>query len=211
LTEQKVKDTHTVKGETNQTETNEVEVDEAKKSGSEEEAKQNVEQEIVEPEIIVDEESSIDELRAKLGEAEKKAEENYQKYLRAQADFDNFRRRARKEKEDQASYASLPVIEQFLPALDNFERALASSKETRDAESLAKGVEMVLRQMEQVLTTEGLEVISTIGEAFDPTVHQAVMQVESEEFEAGTVVEELQKGYKLKDRVIRPAMVKVSS
>jgi molecular chaperone GrpE len=211
LTEQKVKDTHTVKGETNQAETNEVEMDDAKSSESEKEAKPNAEQEIVEPEIIVDEESSIDEVRAKLEEAEKKAEENYQKYLRAQADFDNFRRRARKEKEDQASYASLPVIEQFLPALDNFERALASSKETRDAESLAKGVEMVLRQMEQVLTTEGLEVISTVGEAFDPTVHQAVMQVESEEFEAGTVVEELQKGYKLKDRVIRPAMVKVSS
>jgi molecular chaperone GrpE len=179
-----------------------------------EEVTESTKEQTAEPEIIVEEETedtSLDELKTKLTEAEQKAEENYQKYLRAQADFDNYRRRTQKEKEDQAKYASLSVIEQLLPALDNFERALTASKGTQDAESLSKGVEMVFRQMEQVLGAEGLEVIPTVGESFDPTVHQAVMQEESDEFESGTVIEELQKGYKLKDKVIRPAMVKVSS
>lgn len=150
------------------------------------------------------------EHNTKLIEAEQRAEENYQKYLRAQADFDNFRRRTRKEKEDQAKYASLPVIEQLLPALDNFERALDASKGTQDFDSLVQGIEMVFRQMQQVLTTEGLEAIPTVGEVFDPNLHQAVMQVQAEDFASGVVVEELQKGYKLKDKVIRPAMVKVN-
>jgi molecular chaperone GrpE len=203
--EQKINDEHTVDDEINQVKTNQ---------GEEEEATQGTEEPVAEPEIIVEEDTedtSIDELKTKLTAAEQKAEEHYQKYLRAQADFDNFRRRTQKEKENQANYASLSVIEQLLPALDNFERALTASKGTQDAESLSKGVEMVFRQMEQVLSSEGLEVIPTVGEAFDPTVHQAVMQEESDEFESGTVIAELQKGYKLKDKVVRPAMVKVSS
>lgn len=161
-----------------------------------------------------EEESEHDELallQTKLAEAEQKAEENYQKFLRAQADLDNFRRRTRKEKEDQAKYASLPLVEQLLPVLDNFERALAASQEAKDIDTLAKGVEMVFRQIQETLQKEGLEVIESVGTPFDPSVHQAVMMVESEEYESGFVVEEIQKGYKLKDRVIRPAMVKVNS
>jgi molecular chaperone GrpE len=202
--EQKINGKHTVDDDTNQTKANQA---------TEEETPQHTEEQ-AEPEIIIEEETddmSIDELKSKLAVAEQKAEDSYQKYLRAQADFDNFRRRTQKEKENQAKYASLSVIEQLLPALDNFERALTASKGAQDAESLAKGVEMVLRQMEQVLGAEGLETIPTVGEAFDPTVHQAVMQEENDEFESGTVIAELQKGYKLKDKVIRPAMVKVSS
>jgi molecular chaperone GrpE len=196
LSEHKVEDEHKVNDEMNEAE---IKQDEPNQDASEQE------------EIQAEEAVTIDSLQAKLAEAEQKAEENYQKYLRAQADFDNFRKRSRKEKEDQAKYASLGLVEQLLPALDNFERAIAASKGTQDAESLAKGVDMVLRQLEQALTSEGVEAITTVGEVFDPTFHQAVMQVESEEYESGTVVEELQKGYKLKDRVIRPAMVKVSS
>jgi molecular chaperone GrpE len=187
--------------------------EEQKKNDEQEETTQRTEEQ-AEPEIIIEEatdDTSIDDFKSKLSAAEQKAEESYQRYLRAQADFDNFRRRTQKEKEDQAKYASLSVIEQLLPALDNFERALTASKGAQDAESLAKGVEMVLRQMEQVLGAEGLEAIPTVGEVFNPTVHQAVMQEESDQFESGTVIAELQKGYKLKDRVIRPAMVKVSS
>ncbi|WP_202080700.1 nucleotide exchange factor GrpE [Caldalkalibacillus salinus] len=150
------------------------------------------------------------EMQRQLQEAEKKAAEFQQKYLRAQADFDNFRRRTRQEKEEQAKYASLPLVEKLLPALDNFERALAASQDSQDPE-LAKGVDMVYRQIDEVLKQEGLEPILTVGEAFDPNVHQAVMQEESDEYESGIVTEELQKGYKLKDKVIRPAMVKVSS
>ncbi|MDQ0339612.1 molecular chaperone GrpE [Caldalkalibacillus uzonensis] len=155
-------------------------------------------------------ELSMEELEAQLQEAQEKAEEYYQRYLRAQADFDNFRKRTRKEKEDLQKYAALPVIEQLLPVLDNFERALAAGQSTQDAESLMKGVEMVFKQVQQVLTEQGLEEIEAVGKPFDPHVHEAVMQVESEDHDSGIVVEELQKGYKLKDKVIRPAMVKVS-
>jgi molecular chaperone GrpE len=147
--------------------------------------------------------SELDELR-------KLSDENYQRYLRAQADFDNFRRRARQEKEDFAKYASLKVIEQLLPVVDNFERALASSKDTKDFDALVKGLDMTFRQLDQLLVQEGLTAIDTVGQPFNPEYHQAIMQVESEEHENGIVVEEVQKGYLLKDKVVRPAMVKVS-
>lgn len=130
--------------------------------------------------------------------------------MRAQADFDNFRRRARQEKEDFAKYASLKLIEQFLPIIDNFERALNSSKETKDFDALVKGLDMTFRQMDQVLSQEGVKAIDSVGQPFNPELHQAVMQVETDEYEEGIVVEELQKGYMLKDKVIRHAMVKVS-
>jgi molecular chaperone GrpE len=146
-----------------------------------------------------------------LEQAKKAAEENYQRFLRTQADFDNFRRRTQKEKEEFAKYASLKLIEQLLPVVDNFERALAASKDNNDFESLAKGVNMIFRQLEQVLTSEGLQAMETVGTPFNPEYHQAIMQVESEEHEEGIVVEEVQKGYMLKDKVLRPAMVKVSS
>jgi molecular chaperone GrpE len=145
-----------------------------------------------------------------LEELRKQADEHYQRFLRAQADFDNFRRRSRQEKEEFAKYASSKLIEQLLPVVDNFDRALASSKDSKDFESLAKGVDMIWRQMNQVLEQEGLKTMETVGKAFDPELHQAIMQVESEEFGEGIVVEEVQKGYILKDKVLRPAMVKVS-
>lgn len=138
-------------------------------------------------------------------------EELQSRLLRSQADFDNFRRRTRQEKEDFAKYASSKLIEQLLPVVDNFERALAVSKESNDFEAFAKGVDMIFRQLQQVLEQEGLQPITAVGEAFDPELHQAVARVDSDEHEEGIIVEELQKGYKLKDRVIRPSMVKVSS
>ncbi len=147
---------------------------------------------------------------SKVDQWKAQAEENYQRFLRAQADFDNFRRRSRQEREESAKYASLKVVESLLPALDNFERALSANKETASVESLIQGVDMVLRQMKQALEQEGLQPMNVVGEPFNPEFHQAVMQVESDEHESGIVVEELQKGYLLKDKVIRPAMVKVA-
>lgn len=133
------------------------------------------------------------------------------KLLRAQADFDNFRRRARQEKEEFAKYASQKLLEQLIPVFDNFERAVSASKENQDLDSLAKGIDMIYRQMSQVLEQEGVKPIEAVGQPFNPEFHQAVMQVESEEHEEGIIVEELQKGYMLKEKVIRPSMVKVSS
>ncbi len=148
--------------------------------------------------------------KSKYEEVQSKADENYQKFLRAQADLDNFRRRTRTEREEAAKYASLGLIDQLLPVVDNFERALASSQTNQDFDSLAKGIDMVFRQMSQTLEQQGLKSIEVVGKPFNPEFHQAIMQVESDEFEEGMVVEEVQKGYFLKDKVLRPAMVKVS-
>lgn len=154
--------------------------------------------------------AEVSEADRQLEEQRKLADEHYQRYVRTQADFDNFRRRSRQEKEDFAKYASAKLIEQLIPVIDNFERAIAASKDNTDHEALLKGVDMIYRQLDQVLVQEGLQRIEAVGQPFNPEFHQAVMQVESEEHEEGTVVEELQKGYMLKDKVIRPSMVKVS-
>lgn len=139
------------------------------------------------------------------------AEENQNRYLRAMADMENMRKRVRKEQDDLAKYASLKVIAELLPVLDNFERALASDRSAMTVDSLLEGVNMVYRQMVQVFEKEGLTPIEAAGKPFDPHLHQAVMQVEDAAYESGVVVEELQKGYQFKDRVIRPAMVKVNA
>lgn len=153
---------------------------------------------------VIDEASEVERWK-------KEAEENHDRLLRAMADMENMRRRFRKEQEDRMKYASLPVVEALLPALDNFERALSVEKENMTVDSLMQGINMVYRQMLQVFEKEGLLAIDATGKPFDPHVHQAVMQVEDSAFEPGTVVEELQKGYQFKDRTVRPAMVKVNA
>lgn len=138
------------------------------------------------------------------------ADEHQARALRVQADFDNFRRRTQKEKEELAQYATSKLVTELLPVLDNFERALATSPAGADSEAFTKGVNMIFRQLEGVLKSEGLAAMETVGQPFNPEYHQAIMQVESEEHEEGIVTEEVQKGYLLKDKVLRPAMVKVS-
>lgn len=130
--------------------------------------------------------------------------------LRMQADYDNFRRRTNQEKASQEKYRAQNLISDILPALDNFERALSVEITEDSSKSLYDGVKMVHRQLVDALKNEGVEVIETVGQEFDPHLHQAVMQVEDENFESNVVVEELQKGYKLKDRILRPSMVKVN-
>lgn len=147
---------------------------------------------------------------ARIAELELQVEEHQQRYLRAQADFDNFRRRTIKEREELAQYATMKLLNQLLPVVDNFERAIAAAKQNSDFEALSKGVDMISRQFNQVLEQEGLKPMEAIGQPFNPEYHQAVMQEQSEEHEEGIVLEELQKGYMLKDKVLRPAMVKVS-
>ncbi|MBF8436008.1 nucleotide exchange factor GrpE [Halanaerobiaceae bacterium Z-7014] len=137
-------------------------------------------------------------------------EEENQKYLnklkRSQADFANYRRRTREEKADLAIKYKVEIIEQILPVLDNFERALASGC---DDDGFSQGVEMIYRQLWTVLKQEGVKEITAVGEEFDHKYHEAVEKVESEE-EEGTVIEEVQKGYLYEDVVVRPAMVKVA-
>lgn len=145
-----------------------------------------------------------DAIRAKY-EAELAEKEN--RYLRLQADFENFRRRTRQEKEELAAVVTQNLLKDLLPFLDNFERALAA--ENSDAESLRAGVEMMYNQLVEALKKEGLEYIETKDKPFDPNFHQAVMRVEDSDKEDGAIVAELQKGYMVKGRVIRPSMVQV--
>lgn len=146
----------------------------------------------------------------RIAELERLAEENQNRYLRAQADFDNFRRRTMKEKEELSQYATAKLVTQLLPVVDNFERALTANAEAAQGDSFAKGVDMIYRQLQQVLEAEGLKAMAPVGEPFDPEHHQAIMTVETGEHDEGIVVEVMQTGYWLKDKVIRPAMVKVS-
>lgn len=128
------------------------------------------------------------------------------RYLRLQADFENFRRRTRQEKEELAAVVTQSFLKDMLPLLDNFERALTADKE---AESFHQGVEMIYKQMVEALKKHGLEYIETAGKKFDPNFHEAVMRVQNSELEDDTIALEMQKGYMAKGRVIRPSMVQV--
>ncbi|WP_281272332.1 nucleotide exchange factor GrpE [Neobacillus piezotolerans] len=143
------------------------------------------------------------ELEQKLAEAENR-------YFRLQADFDNYRRRVKLDSEAAEKYRAQSLISDILPTLDNFERALNMEVEGEHAKSLMQGMEMVYRGLLDALKKEGLEPIEAVGKPFDPHFHQAVMQVEDDSFSPNSVVEEFQKGYLLKDRVIRHSMVKVN-
>ncbi|AZB43682.1 nucleotide exchange factor GrpE [Bacillus sp. FJAT-42376] len=154
--------------------------------------------------------AEISETDSKIASLEAKVEETEGKLLRVQADFENFKRRSRMDAESAQKYRAQNLISEILPALDNFERALKVEASDDKTKSLLQGMEMVHRQLVQALKSEGVEEIETVGKPFDPHLHQAVMQAEEEGYEPNTVIEEFQKGYKLKDRVIRPSMVKVS-
>ncbi|UOY89880.1 nucleotide exchange factor GrpE [Bacillus glycinifermentans] len=156
------------------------------------------------------EENQTELLEKQLKELQERLDEKENKLLRVQADFENYKRRARLDLEAAEKYRSQRIISDLLPALDNFERALGIDPDNEQTKSLLQGMEMVHRQILDALQNEGIEIIPSVGEQFDPNLHQAVMQVEDEAYESNAVVEELQKGYKLKDRVIRPSMVKVN-
>ena len=139
---------------------------------------------------------------------EAQLKEKSDRILRLQADFENFRRRTVKEKEELAAVITQNLLTDLLPLLDNFERAMAV--EQTDGEAFQKGVEMIFTQLREVLDKHGLEGIEAEGKPFDPNVHQAVMRVENPDVEDGTITQVLQKGYQAKGRVIRPAMVQVA-
>lgn len=156
-------------------------------------------------------EGDLSVLKSQLEEERRRAEELYQRLLRSQADFENYRKRVLREKEELAKYGIKPLLEKLLPVVDNLERAIQSAKgEGGDLETFISGIEMVHRQMLEAMKSEGAHPLETVGKPFDPFYHQAIAQEESDG-EKGIVLEEYQKGYMLKDKLIRPAMVKVSS
>lgn len=146
----------------------------------------------------------------KIKELEAKIDEMDNRYLRLQADFDNSRRRAKLDMEAAQKYRVQSIAGNLVEALDNFERATKIEADNEQTKSLLSGMEMVYKGIIDALAKEGIEPISSVGKEFDPHLHQAVMQVQDENFGSNIVVEEFQKGYLLKDRVIRPAMVKVN-
>lgn len=180
-------------------------------------AEEEAETVFAEAELLNEEENSDQALQVELEEVKKqnveltaKLEEAENRMLRMQADFENSRRRTRLDLEATEKYKAQSLITELLPAIDNFERALQVEADNDQVKSLLQGMEMVYRSLLDALKKEGAEQIEAVGKEFDPHLHQAIMQVEDSNFGSNVVVEEFQKGYMLKDRIIRPAMVKVN-
>jgi len=152
-------------------------------------------------------EERIEEMKKELTKVTEEKDEYLNKLKRMKADFVNYRNRVNKEKDQLEIKTKTEIINSLLPIIDNFERALKSVEE--ESEFLS-GVSLIHKQLLDALKKEGLEIIETEGEEFDPAYHEAVMQVESKEHDSGYIVEEIQKGYLMDGKVVRPAMVKVA-
>jgi molecular chaperone GrpE len=140
-----------------------------------------------------------------------KADDNWERLLRATADLDNFKKRAMREREEAIRFANETLIKKLITVLDNFDMALAAAQTQPDsAQSLQAGVAMIYQQLRQVLLESGLEEVDATGKRFDPNWHEAVSQQDSAEVPEGHVLQQLRKGYKLRDRLIRPATVIVA-
>ncbi len=147
--------------------------------------------------------------KKKKDKKDEQIEELSDKLKRQMAEFDNFRKRTEKEKSQMFDMGARTVIEKILPVVDNFERGLAAVEESQKEDAFVSGMDKVYRQMMTELENLGVQAIEAVGEEFNPEYHNAVMQVESEEYESGTVAQELQKGYMYKDAVVRHSMVAV--
>lgn len=134
-----------------------------------------------------------------------------QKFLRVAADFENYKRRTNLEREDLLKYSNAKLIGELLPVIDNFQLGLKNASPSPEVQNFLKGVEMIYTQLVSILEKEGLQKIEAVGQPFDPNMHEAVMQVPDDSVDDDTVVEELRAGYQYKDKVLRPAMVKVST
>jgi molecular chaperone GrpE len=153
----------------------------------------------------------VEKLEESLESAEEEIRELNDKYLRKQADFDNFRKRMLREKEDSIKFANKALLLDIIKVIDDFERALQSSEDSEDFKAFHSGIELIEKQMISMLETNwGLKRFDSTGEPFDPERHEALMMEESEDYDTQTVVEDFMKGYILHDRVIRHAKVKVS-
>ena len=154
---------------------------------------------------------SKDEVVDEKAELEKKANDYLDRYQRTLAEFDNFRKRTMKEKASMYDDGVRDSVLKLIPVVDNFERAVSAVSEEEKESGLYKGIEMVLKQFTEILTSLGVQEIEAEGKAFDPNLHNAVMHIEDENFGENEVAAVLQKGYICKDKVIRPSMVQVAN
>lgn len=171
-----------------------------------------------EQEFTVEEPANTEAAAASAEEApaagESSLEDEVLKYkdaaLRAHAELDNYRKRMVREKQDAIRYANASLVESLIPILDNFELGLSAAKTSTDASGIVQGLEMVRKQLEDFLKDNGIEVVDASGKPFDPNVHDAVAQEPSDEIKEGHVIRQIRRGFKLRDRLIRPASVVVS-
>lgn len=176
-------------------------VDEAEEAKAEE-AEETAEEEAAEEAAAGEDPKESAEEEKKAGEAES------ERYMRLMAEFQNYKRRAAKEKTDTLQYANEKIVAELLPVLDNFERALVT--ETEDTDGYVKGMQLIFEQLYKALENAGLSEIEAMDKEFDPNVHNAVMTETIEDKEDGVITKVLQKGYKLRDKVVRPSMVAVN-
>ena len=155
-------------------------------------------------------ESVVTALQAENEELKTRAEEAEKRLIYAQAEFQNVTRRNMEQTRNEQKYANSEFIKNLLPVLDNFERALKAAEQTKNYDAIIGGVNGTLKQLMSALQKAGVTPIEAIGQEFDPSYHEAIGHTESAEFPANTVAEELQKGYIMHDRVLRPALVKVA-
>jgi molecular chaperone GrpE len=152
--------------------------------------------------------AELEQAKAELAQVKAERDQLVDRVARLQAEFENARKRAEREKAEYRDYAAGSIVEQFLPVLDNFELALKASG---SVEQMRSGVELIVKQMEEVLRQMQVTAIPTVGEEFDPRVHEALGSVEREDLPDQHVAEEIRRGYKIRERLLRPAMVRVVS
>jgi molecular chaperone GrpE len=153
----------------------------------------------------------VESIKTLLQEKEKQCSEYFDRLQRTAAEFDNYKKRTLKERESVYMTAVAETVAAFLPVVDSIDRAINLCIKENADNAVKEGIELIKRQLEDVMKNLGVEEIKCIGESFDPELHNAVMHVEDENYGANTIVEELQKGYKMNDRVIRYSMVKVAN
>jgi len=155
-------------------------------------------------------EAELISLRQQLETKETEAKNNYERLLRQAAELENYKKRSARERDDAIRYANESLLKDLLPVVDNLERAIAHASGGGNGKPLVEGVEMVLRGLADALAKHGVIPILALGQPFDPTKHEAMSQVETDDHEPNSVVEELHKGYMLRDRLLRPALVSVA-
>ena len=174
------------------------------------ESAEQVEQEEVSVEVEEVELSPEEQLQAEADQARKEAKAHQEQYLRTLADMENLRKRTQREKEELAKFANENILREILPVIDNLERAVEHAEQADNTEGLLEGVQMTLTQFSQVLERFGVKPVESLGQPFDPNLHQAMGQMESQEYPANSVAQQMQKGYQLNERLLRPAMVMVA-
>ncbi|MEY2429982.1 MAG: molecular chaperone GrpE [Verrucomicrobiota bacterium] len=168
--------------------------------------------EAAEPLVPVEPATVTAEQLEELKERAAKAEEHWERLLRTTADFENFKKRAAREKQEAIKFANEGLLEKLIPVLDNFDMAFSATQtsQVEEAQSLQTGINMIYQQLKRALTEIGLEEVDATGKPFDPNLHEAVSQKETAEVPEGQVVQQLRKGYKFRDRLLRPASVVVA-